>query len=234
MSSRDRRTTIALVSTVVGLAIFNVARAHVIDTAAGIATNLLMAAALAGVCGYATLTAIELGTERSRIGAGLRWGAGSAAVVTAVVVAAGLVPALSGALADDRVEVGVGEMLGHVLITIPIGTVVLEELAFRGLLLGLLRRVTSTAWAVAVDSVLFGLWHVAPAIASADDNAALADVASASGGLAATVVATVVTTTVAGFALCWLRLRSRSLLAPALAHVATNSVAFAVAWAVAR
>jgi len=82
--------------------------------------------------------------------------------------------------------------------------------------------------------VLFGLWHVAPAIASADDNAALADVASASGGLAATVVATVVTTTVAGFALCWLRLRSRSLLAPALAHVATNSVAFAVAWAVAR
>jgi len=227
------RTAIALVSTVVGLAIFDVARAHVIDTAAGVATNLLMAAALGGVAGYATVGAAELGTERSRVGAGLRYGGAALLVVSVAVVGAALVPALSGVLADERVDVGTGEMLIHVLVTIPLGTVVLEELAFRGLLLGLLRRVTTTGRAVAVDSVLFGLWHVAPAIASSGDNAALADVASSPSGLAATVVATVVGTTAAGAVFCWLRLRSGSIVAPAIAHLATNSVAFAVAWAVA-
>lgn len=231
---RDRRTVVALVSSVVGLAIFNGARAQVIDTAAGIATNLLMAGALAGVCGYATLRATELGTERSRLGAGLRWGGAALVIVTVVVVATAFVPALAGVLADDRVEVSTAEMLVHVLVTIPIGTVVLEELAFRGLLLGLLRRVTSTGWAVLADSLLFGLWHVAPAVMSADDNAAVADVAASGPGLAATVVATVLITAVAGLVFCWLRLRSRSIVAPALAHLATNSVAFAVAWTVAR
>jgi membrane protease YdiL (CAAX protease family) len=231
---RGRRTVVALVSTLAGLAIFNVARAHVIDTAAGIATNLLMAGALAGVAGYATLTARELGTERSRAGAGLRWGAGALAVVAAVVLTAASVPALHGILADDRVDVGADAMLVQVLVTIPLGTVVLEELAFRGLLLGLLRRVTTTGRAVLVGSVAFGLWHIASALASARTNPALAGVSSSGAGLATTVAATVLTTTVAGAIFCWLRLRSGSLLAPAIAHVSTNSVAFAVAWAVAR
>jgi membrane protease YdiL (CAAX protease family) len=228
-----RRTTVALVSTIVGLAIFNVARAHVIDTAAGVATNLLMAAALAGVAGYATLRAAELGTERSRVPAGLRLGGAALLAVAVAVVGAACIPALSGAMVDDRVDVGPVPMLVHVLVTIPLGTVVLEELAFRGLLLGLLRRVTTTTWAVVADSVLFGLWHVAPAIVSAGDNATLAGVSSSPGGLVATVVATVLTTTGAGLVFCWLRLRSRSIVAPALAHIATNSVTFAVAWAVA-
>jgi membrane protease YdiL (CAAX protease family) len=205
----------------------------VLDTAAGVATNLLMAAALAGVCGYTTLTAPELGTERARLGSGLRFGVGAFVVVLAVLVAATFVPGLSVLLDDDRVDVGAGAMLAHTLVVIPLGTVVLEELAFRGLLLGLLRRVTTTGRAVAVDSVLFGLWHVAPAIASSGDNAALADVASSPSGLAATVVATVVGTTAAGAVFCWLRLRSGSIVAPAVAHLATNSVAFAVAWALA-
>jgi membrane protease YdiL (CAAX protease family) len=37
----------------------------------------------------------------------------------------------------------------------------------------------------------------------------------------------------AGLAFGWLRLRSQSLLAPMLAHIATNSVAFVVAWVLA-
>jgi uncharacterized protein len=37
---------------------------------------------------------------------------------------------------------------------------------------------------------------------------------------------------VAGVGFCWLRLRSGSLLAPALAHLATNVVALTLAWLV--
>ena len=56
----------------------------------------------------------------------------------------------------------------------------------------------------------------------------------ATGGKAAAVAGTFVATFVAGLGFAWLRERSGSVIAPAAAHLATNSVAFAVAWAVAR
>ena len=40
----------------------------------------------------------------------------------------------------------------------------------------------------------------------------------------------VAATFAAGLAFAWLRLRSRSLLAPVLAHAATNGLGLAVAW----
>ena len=42
---------------------------------------------------------------------------------------------------------------------------------------------------------------------------------------------TVLATTVAGVGFGWLRVKSGSLLAPVLAHLATNSLTFAIAWA---
>ena len=45
---------------------------------------------------------------------------------------------------------------------------------------------------------------------------------------------TVLVTFVAGLVFCWLRFRSRSLVAPILAHLSTNGVALVVAWIVVR
>jgi membrane protease YdiL (CAAX protease family) len=69
--------------------------------------------------------------------------------------------------------------------------------------------------------LLFGLWHVPPVWNTANGST-VARIGAA--------IATVIATTVAGVVFCWLRLRSRSLVAPMLAHVATNSVTFVVAW----
>ena len=44
----------------------------------------------------------------------------------------------------------------------------------------------------------------------------------------------IVVTMIAGSVFCWLRLRSRSLIAPIVAHWATNSAALIVAWIVIR
>jgi membrane protease YdiL (CAAX protease family) len=44
------------------------------------------------------------------------------------------------------------------------------------------------------------------------------------------VLGAVLVTSVAGLAFCWLRLRSGSLVAPVLAHAATNGLALTVAW----
>ena len=115
------------------------------------------------------------------------------------------------------------EMLVQVLATIPLGTVVVEELIFRGAVLGLLLLAMPTVWAVVACSVLFGLWHV-PAVLGAASGSHDQVLAVAAGTLVATFAA--------GAVFCWLRIRSGSLLAPGIAHLATNTVALLVAWLV--
>jgi membrane protease YdiL (CAAX protease family) len=62
-------------------------------------------------------------------------------------------------------------------------------------------------------------------------------VAGAAGGPAGRVlgvVAAVAGTALAGLVFCWLRLRTRSLLAPALLHAAVNGLGYALAFLVLR
>ena len=125
----------------------------------------------------------------------------------------------------DRVEISAAELWLKVLVVIPIGTVLLEELAFRGVILGLLQRLTPMVPAVVIAAVMFGLWHVPTAWNTASG--------SSGAGRVGAVVGTVIATTVAGLVFCFLRLRSRSLVAPMLVHLATNSVTFAIAWSLA-
>ena len=113
-------------------------------------------------------------------------------------------------------------------IRIPIGTALGEELLFRGALLALFGRRYSTVGAVAVSSLLFGLWHVLPTLHSLADNSGESD---ARGSLhqIALVAGTVAVTTAAGVGLAVLRLRSKSLVAPVIVHAAINSSAFIAA-----
>jgi uncharacterized protein len=53
-----------------------------------------------------------------------------------------------------------GTALMTAFIVVPLGTVLLEEVAFRGVLLGLVNRHRGAAWASITSSVLFGLWHI--------------------------------------------------------------------------
>jgi membrane protease YdiL (CAAX protease family) len=55
-------------------------------------------------------------------------------------------------------------------------------------------------------------------------------VAETPGGLVLVVAGNVLSTAVAGAVFAWLRLRSGSLLAPALAHLGTNDISFGVGW----
>jgi uncharacterized protein len=228
------RTTTALVLVVVGLAAFNVARNQVVPGEAQLGANLLAAGAVAVVAWWAALGADELGLRRDRLGAGARYGGVVVAVVVLASLVVAVVPALRPALDDDRVDVGPPALAFEVGVSIPFGTVLLEELAFRGVLLALLLRRTTGLRAAGASSLLFGSWHVLPALTATDANDALGAVAATSAGLALAVGGTVAATTAAGLGLCWLRLRSGSLLAPAIAHLAVNGVAFTVAWAVAR
>ena len=216
----------------VGLVLAVLAAALVVDRAVGgahLAVGLGLAACLLAVARAAGLTAAELGLARSAWPAGLRWGGAAAALVGAAYAVAYLLVPVRQALPDG--EGGLGRAaLWTVLVVIPLGTVLPEELAFRGLLLALLGRRYGLLAGVLLSSGLFGLWHVVPSLGGGTANATMASVVGAdAAGAVVRVAVTVVSTSVAGVVLCWLRLRSGSLLAPIVAHWTVNGLGVIVA-----
>jgi CAAX protease family protein len=180
------------------------------------ATAVLLAAARASGLSWA-----ELGLDRRRLAAGARWGGACAAVVAAGYGTALAVPALRPLLGDARVAgLDGGELAGQALVRIPLGTVLWEEVAFRGVLLATLGRLLSRRGATAASAALFGLWHVRPTLAALSAN----DLAEGPLARTGAVLLACLGTAAAGVLFAELRLRSGSLLAPALLHLATNSL----------
>jgi membrane protease YdiL (CAAX protease family) len=183
--------------------------------------NLLVAAALLGLARASGAGAGDLGLDPSTARSGLRLGLRGAALVAAGIgVGLGL-PATRQLFADERLAGVSGAGLAYqTLVRIPFGTVVLEEVAFRGVLLGLFARRSGTARAVVASSALFGVWHVLPTLDALEAN----DLAAGTPARVAAVGGAVVLTGVVGALFCALRLRSGSLVAPAVVHLATNSL----------
>jgi uncharacterized protein len=211
-----------------GIVLAALAVALVVDRAvagAHVAVGLGLAACLLLIARACGLTPADLGLSRATWSAGLRWGAAAAAVVAAAYALGWLIPPLRAALPQVGGDLQ-GGTLAEVLVEIPLGTALPEELAFRGLLLAMLGRRLDTRAAVLWSSALFGLWHVLPSLGGGGAaNAAIADLVGGVGvGVGIRVVATVCFTALAGVALCWLRLRSGSLLAPFLAHWTVNGL----------
>jgi uncharacterized protein len=198
--------------------------------------NLLVAgAAVLVALGPGCCTPADLGLARRDLGSGLRWGGAIAALIGLFLAVGALLPATRPWFADGRVNTeATWLVLYTILIRIPFGTVLLEETLFRGVLLGMGLRRWPTWQAVAFSSVLFGLWHVLPAFGLAANPLTSELAGSGMGGRVLTVAFAVVSTAAVGALWCWLRLRSRSLLAPVLVHVATNSIGYLVAWLVLR
>src|SRR5690606_21900446 len=87
---------------------------------------------------------------------------------------------------------------------VPVGTVLLEEVGFRGALHAMLRRDHGQAAATAVSSALFGLWHILPSVDMARANPALGAAVAGDSGTARVVAGSVRSTAAAG-AGCWRR-----------------------------
>jgi uncharacterized protein len=165
----------------------------------------------------------QLGLSRDRAASGLRWALGTIGLVAAVYLVGVLVPGIRPAFQDARYHLGLLDALFKAFVVIPAGTVLLEEIAFRSVLWGMLSRHLGTWQVLATTSVLFGLWHILPSLHLAGANRA---VSGATGGenSALVVAATVVFTTLGGLVFGELRRRSGSVLASAGAHWATNAL----------
>ncbi|HYN66399.1 MAG TPA: CPBP family intramembrane glutamic endopeptidase [Ornithinibacter sp.] len=190
-----------------------------------VAGLLLLVGRLAG------LSWAQLGLGEGSVVRGLVWG-GAAVACVALVYAVGVaLPVTRGLFRDERHRVAPRSAIHRAGLVVPLATVTVEEVAFRGVLWGLLEVAHGAVWATGVTAVLFGVWHVLPAIDGARAN-------SPTGRLARTdllgrVGGTVAFTVVAGAVFGVLREQSGSLIAPALLHWAANGLgilAAALAW----
>jgi uncharacterized protein len=172
----------------------------------------------------------DLGLGWKDAGAGLLYGAGAFGLVLLVLVVAAVIPATNGFLHDSRADISGGRLLYELGVSLVLLTAIPEEFAFRGVLLGSGLKLWGPWRASLITSVLFGLWHIAPTLHTMSDNHIFRGASHSVGGQVLLVLGSIAVTFVAGLAFCWLRLRSKSLIASVIAHAATDGLALAVAW----
>ena len=204
-------------------------RAYVLTCVA--TAGLLLVVARRDGCSWS-----ELGLGRASVRPGLRWSAVLVGVVLVGVAVAAALPVTRPAFVDARASgLSGAAVLWRALVRVPLGTALLEEVAFRGVLYALLARRYGVRAAVVASSLLFGLWHVLPSLGLRDANAVVGGLFGPGPlGAVAAVLAAVVGTGAAGVVFCELRRRSGSLLAPLALHGSLNSVSLAVSWALSR
>ncbi|HEX6871425.1 MAG TPA: CPBP family intramembrane glutamic endopeptidase [Micromonosporaceae bacterium] len=172
----------------------------------------------------------DLGLARRTWAKGIGYAAIAVAAVVAAYAIGAMLPLTRAAFLDARYQMPTGPALLTALVVIPLGTVLLEEIAFRGVLLGFITRHRGARWGLGFSSALFGLWHILPSLNLGGANPAIAMLAGT--GMAArigVVAAVVAFTALAGWLLGELRRRSGSLFAAAGLHWAVNGVGVLVA-----
>jgi len=227
-----RRRLIALWVAITLVVISNVMSNRILPEWAYVPWNLSMAFVLLFVAfrGGAGPTAVGLGIRHWHrpVGVGLLLFGG-----TALLFALGMaLPATRNAFIDSRIgDADVWQMLFVVLIQIPLGTVVLEEVAFRGVLpalMGASPAIRWRWWPVLGASTLFGLWHILPSIGIGNANAAVGDTLGNNVWVTTTIA--VVAMIFAGIAMCALARVGKGIKTTMLLHWATNSLGFLAAW----
>lgn len=196
----------------------------------GLVLGPVGAAVLVAFGRHRGLTWSDLGLSRRTWARGAVHAVVAVALVAAVYAIAAMLPLTRVAFADVRYEMPVHQAVLTALVVIPVGTVLMEELAFRGVLLGLVTRHRGPGWGLALSSVTFGAWHILPSLGLNHANAAVHAVAgTGTGGQVGSVLAAVVFTALAGALLAELRRRSGSILAAAGLHWAVNALGVLVA-----
>lgn len=199
--------------------------------AIGVVALLLILAKLAGH----TLDSLGLRlTKRSVI-----WAAGIGIVVWGGWLLIGwLAPrlGLEHQLLQDTRNTGLSfdSLMWSLLVVIPVGTVLMEEIGFRSVLMGEIHRLAHgkvkhpVLLAGIVVSLCFGLWHIGPAVAQAN--------ASGISGweMLGLITLTVAFTAASGGLFAWLRHHTQSVITPAVLHAAVNGAGLLVVWLLAQ
>ncbi len=169
------------------------------------------------------LNLADIGLNQKNIVAGFKLGLTVIAMFLTVFLLIYLFD--STAFKDPRYHHSLATALYSSLVILPIKTILFEELAFRGVLLGLLLKLTTRRWAIIMSSLLFGLWH----IKTSTDIHQVSFLGHITLPAVAVVLPVVLITSLAGFLFAELRSRSKSLAAPIVVHWFINGAATVLA-----
>jgi membrane protease YdiL (CAAX protease family) len=198
--------------------------------------RLLVPASLAGAAGVAAIARSsgaswkEQGLDPRDIPPGFDAG-GPAAAAVATATAAGLFFERTRRFYwDERIirQTHV-ETAYQSLVRIPLGTALGEEMIFRGSVPAILRRRFPAVIAGLTASAAFGAWHIIPTLDRISTSPLTRDTSTIQ--RTASTVSVVALTVGFGLGFWLLRSLSGSVVAPALAHAAANSVGLAGGWA---
>ncbi|AJT69939.3 hypothetical protein T261_8346 [Streptomyces lydicus] len=196
----------------------------------GLVNALLAILLLSGIVWWAGGTRDDVGLGAGTLRRGAVWALALIGIVGSVYLVGALLPLTRELFSNPHTaHVGGGELTLLMCVQVPLGTVLLEEYGFRGVLYGLVRRYGGTVAATFVSSLLFGLWHVLGTLHPATRHPALATDITHPHAVPL-VIGTVLFTTAAGVLFCELRRRSNSLLAPMGLHWATNALGYLTAF----
>jgi membrane protease YdiL (CAAX protease family) len=171
----------------------------------------------------------------------VRWGVPFAAgIVVAYLIAYRAASAAGNKASDPRfAEMSFGDVALKIVLIL-LGTVVLEELVFRGVLLSAWDFNHEAVFAVLGSSVVFGLWHIGPALRDEQRRRSLAlgEAAQEADETSSiikdrqrsSVFGTVAAMIAAGVLLCMLRIWSRGIWSPALVHLTANGGGVVFSW----
>jgi membrane protease YdiL (CAAX protease family) len=198
-----------------------------------------LAFALAGIA----LTVVSLVVaERSGLGARSLFGTRREAVrgvvigaISAAVVALAslgflrfIAPAITGSPVEyaPLARVGSPELAAHVLVLLPLGVVVPEEIAFRGTLLALAMRSMGLRRSVFVSAIAFALWHVSVIVATVRDTT----LGPPSPWFPVACIGAWLVVVAGGVAFVLLRVRTRTITTTMAAHWLFNAVLLIGLW----
>lgn len=208
---------------ILAIIVYGAFLARVVPPKAHLPLNIAVAALTVAIGLFIGLSLNDLGLNNLWKGFVIG-GSISVVIILATFIVSFIPPVKKIFIAENHANVKKGRLIFEASVRIPLGTALVEETLFRGLLLGLLLVSYSTTTALIVSSIIFGLWHILPTIDSlAKNDAALAILGTRKRWHFAGIAGVVVVTAVAGAIFSYLRIISGSILAPWLVHWAINS-----------
>lgn len=165
----------------------------------------------------------DLGLAPSTWVAGLVWGLGAIALVYSIYEIGSHLPRIRQAFNDTSITgLPRWRVYFKALVELPFGTVLFEEIAFRGVLWAMLARRIDWVPATLITAVLFGMWHILGSLDLHERNPGLAMHDKPRVAQLLAVSGAVLNTAIGGLIFTGLRLASGSLFAPMGFHWATN------------
>lgn len=175
---------------------------------------------------YLNLTNVDLGWRKDNLARSLLLGLGLTVIIILLFLfLLWLLPIIGLNIGPPRLPISSRlDLLWRIIIRIPLGTALFEEVLFRGIFYGYIIRNVSTQKTVLVTSLFFALWHITAAFETVRYNFQIGAVLF---GIGLWLIF-LISSFIAGLLFGWIRYKGRNITGCILAHALINSLSLVI------